>query len=756
MQARREQGLVNLPEPSNTKSIWEIIRDNVFTLFNALNLAIGVCLSLVGAWVNMTFLLVVFLNCAIGIVQQIYAKRLVEKLSLLCASSAQVIRDGEAQTIAVEDLVLDDLCLLTMGGQICADAQVMHGQIEVNESLLTGEVDPIKKAPGDMVLSGSFVVSGKCYAKTVHVGADNFVQQLSKGAKRHRHIHSHLIRAMGRVTKLTGYFIPLVGIVLFIQAYFFRRDPMFDSVVSTSAALLGMLPKGLVLLISVSLAAGVIALSRKKVLVQDLHCIETLAYVDTLCLDKTGTITQGHMGVRDVVWAQPPQGVAGGEEALQNYLLACEDSNATIQALKASFEPRGTWRATSQTAFSSQRKWGGVYFESKGMYLLGAPEVLLRQDGALPDEMAAAVRAGDRVLCFAFSPDLHPDRPAQATCPLAYIRISDPVREEAAATFRYFADQGVMIKVISGDNPLTVCAVAKKAGLEDHDKMLDCSTLKKDEDLFEMAEQYAVFGRVTPNQKLILIKALQAKGRTVAMTGDGVNDVLALRQADCSIAIGSGSDAARQVAQLVLLDSNFDALPHILKEGRRVVNNITRVGRLFFIKTLYSALLSLLSIMTCTAFPFVPIQITLMDGLLEGFPSFFLSFEPDYRRIRSDFLPDVVGRALPFAGMIFVYHLLLVWGFPAFGITEFNDGTVLYYLTGFAYLLALFRSCVPFNALRRWLFAGAAIGFYACVILFADFLYLEPLSMINAGLFGCLMGGSLIGLYGVNWLRRSR
>ncbi len=737
VEERRIRGLVNQPPDTKTKSNWDIVRDNVFTLFNLLNVLIGAALALVGAWANMLYLGVIFLNSSIGVFQQWYAKRLVEKLSLLSESTAEVLRDGVSCRVPVDGLVMDDVCILEMGGQICADSQVLYGEIEVNESLLTGEADPIVKKPGDSLLSGSFVVSGRCCAQVRHVGRDNFVNKISEDAKKHRHVKSELLKAMDKVTKFTGYFILPVGILLFVQAYWFRADPIFLSVVSTAAALLGMLPKGLVLLISISLAAGVIALSKRQVLVQDLYCIETLAHVDLLCLDKTGTITRGEMRVQEVCWLPQTAGLPG-QKALESYLAACEDGSATILALKRHVSPGCDWAVRSKVDFSSSRKWGSVTFDGIGTLVLGAPEMLLRDVGALPESMRQGIREGDRVLCFGYTrdelrADVRPD-----TAPLAFIRISDPVREEAARTLAFFRKEGVAIKIISGDNPVTVSAVARKAGVEGYEHYVDLSILETDAEVYEAAEKYTVFGRVLPAQKSMLVKALQEHGHTVAMTGDGVNDVLALRQADCGIAIGSGSDAARQVSGLVLTGSNFDALPHILREGRRVVNNMTRMAGLFFIKTLYSAFLSLLCLFTATPFPFVPIQITLIDGLLEGIPSFLLSFEPNHKKVAGAFLPSVILRALPYAGLIFLGHLLLVWGFPLIGITEFNDGTVLYYISGFIYLLALLRSCKPMNRLRMILCALCAVSFYLCAVLFAPALYLEAASVENFGLFAVL------------------
>lgn len=734
---RHAQGLVNKAPDAKTKSIWDIICDNVCTLFNLLNLLIGIALALVGAWENMFFLVVISLNCAIGIIQQWNAKRTVEKLSLLSQSKADVLREGEITQIPVDELVMDDVFILEAGSQICADAEVLHGEIEVNEALLTGEADLIVKKQGDHLLSGSFVVSGRCCVQVEHIGAENFVNQLSQGAKKHRRVKSELILAMSKVTKFTGYFILPVGVLLFVQAFFSRGDSTFTSVVSTAAALLGMLPKGLILLISISTAAGVMNLSKRRVLVQDLYSIESLAHVDVLCLDKTGTITKGCMQVEEVLWLEQ-QEVPYVQKALESYLAVCADNNATMLALRDHFKPISAWNAVRQTAFSSERKWGSVTFDNNATFVLGAPDILISNISMLPKSMQQGISEGDRVLCFGFANRAPEGDIPPVIKPLAFLRLSDSVRSEAIETLAFFKREGVDIKVISGDNPLTVSAVARKAGIDCYDRYIDLSALKTEQEVAEAAGKYTVFGRVSPSQKCMLVKALQQQGHTVAMTGDGVNDVLALRQADCSIAIGTGGDAAKQVSQLVLLDSNFDALPHILYEGRRVVNNITRSASLFFIKTLYSALLSVLSLITMTPFPFIPIQITLMDLVLEAFPAFFLSFEPDHKRVSGAFLPTVILRACPYALLILLNHLVLVWGLPLLGITEFNDGTVLYYISGFVYLLALVRFCKPLNSLRISLCVIAGAGFYICAGLFASVLYLEPISLINVSLFAVL------------------
>lgn len=739
---RRARGLVNENPDTKTKSNWNIIRDNVFTLFNLLNVLIGIALALVDAWRNMLYLSIIFFNSAIGVFQQWHAKQLVEKLSLLSQSHVRVIRDGAVHSCPVDQLVMDDVCIFETGEQICADSQVLHGEVEVNESLLTGEADPVLKIPGSAMLSGSFVVSGRCCAQVEHVGKENFANVISDGAKQHRHMKSQLIRAMDKVAKFTGYFIIPVGLLLFVQAYFFRGNSAFLSVVSTAAALLGMLPKGLVLLISISLAGGVIALSRKKVLVQDLYCIETLAHVDMLCLDKTGTITQGNMQVQEVCWLPAAEGHTG-QAGLAAYLASCEDNNATFLALKAYFSPACTWEVCSKIAFSSARKWGSVTFQNIGTYILGAPEKLLGESNALPDSIQRGHLEGDRILCFGYVEGIPDKEKPLDALPLAFFRISDPIRENAVETLSFFKKEGVTIKVISGDNPVTVSSVAQKAGLDGYEKYIDLSSLDTEEALSHAALEYTIFGRVSPAQKRALVQALQTKGHVVAMTGDGVNDVLALHQADCGISIGSGSDAAQQVSGIVLTESNFDALPYILHEGRRVINNINRIAGMFFIKTLYSAFLSLMCLLTASSFPFIPIQITLMDGLLEGLPSLFLAFEPDHSRVSGSFLPTVFLRAFPYATLIFLNYLFLTWVLPLLGNYHFSDGTVLYYISGFIYLLALLRSCVPMNRLRIVLFVFCASSFYFCAFVFSRFLYLEPISIENMGLFSVLALSSL-------------
>ena len=758
---RQKQGLTNAAQEKITKTTGQIFKDNILTSFNAFNLIIGICLALVHAWVNMAYLMIIFLNTAIGIIQEIRAKKLVESLSLISALKATVIRGGKECEIPVDGLVLDDITVLRTGKQICSDSTVIYGEIEVNESLLTGEADPVLKSPGDALLSGSFVVSGKCYAKVEHVGSDNFVSKLAKGAQKHKKINSELMRSMRKVTNFTGFFIFPIAIFLFFESYFGAKHTLFDSVTSTAAALLGLLPKGLVLLISVSLVTGVIKLAKKKVLIQELYCIEMLARVDTLCLDKTGTITEGKMRVTNIYEFDNTSSPLSAEQAIKCFIGAMQDieeSNATFMALKERFAPEYLYEPVSKVAFSSQRKWSSVTFEDIGSFILGAPEVLSLNEEYKPPSNADAFatpfqkgaleqarNAGERVLFLGYCPDtitsenLNDFADINIT-PVASVGLSDPIRENAKQTLDFFKKEGVDVKIISGDNPLTVSSIAKQAGLENWESYIDMSNIQTYEEIQEAAAKYDIFGRVTPNQKKLLIIALKSQGRTVAMTGDGVNDVLALREADCSIAMGEGSDAARQVSQLVLINSDFSVMPNIVMEGRRVVNNITRSACVFFVKTMYSALLTIFSVLTLSAFPFIPVQITLIDAMVEGFPGVVLMLEPTHRRLKGKFLNTVIGGSLPYAILILIMFLTIKYISPVLGIHEDHAKTIIYYLTAFISILSLINSCKPFTVLRIAVCVTATAGLFGTAYLFSNIFSLVNLKDFNLSAFILLSG----------------
>lgn len=727
---RKEKGKVNILEEKNVKSNWEIISDNIFTLFNLYNFLIAIALTIVGAYSNLVFMLIIILNVCIGTFQEIHAKNMVSKLSVLTVSKVDVIRNEKEIKINVDEIVLDDITILNMGNQICSDSVVLDGKVEVNESLLTGESDTIVKRPGDKLFSGSYVVSGKCYAKVEKVGKDNFAAQIAQKGKKHKKVNSELLNSMKKVTNITSFIIIPVGILLFLQAFFFRGELLKSSVISTSAALLGMLPKGLVLLISISLATGVIKLAKKKVLVQDLYSVETLAHVDTLCLDKTGTITEGKMQVSNVDIFNNKIMPISVDKALSAFVAEMGDNNATFEALKEYFQEKDRYELVDKTTFSSERKWSSITFKGIGSIVVGAPEKLMdKSNFIMPEEKMELQKSGKRVLLLGFSKDIIEEGILPSLEIVATIELSDPLRKNAKEMLGFFKNEGVMVKIISGDNPLTVSSISKQAGLEDYESYIDLSKIENDEEIIDLVDEYSIFARVSPNQKSLIVQALQAKGHTVAMTGDGVNDVIALRQADCSITLPEASDVAKQVSQIVLLNSDFSVLKDVLMEGRRVVNNITNVARIFFIKTLYSVMLSILNIITCTAFPFIPIQITLIDLAIEGYTSFFISFEPNGKQIKESFLKSVLKNALPYSLVIIINIITLYLTAPALNISVENMTTIMYYVIGFTSILAVIRVCRPFNKMHVFLCSTTAVGFFAAAFLFKELLHLSSLGM---------------------------
>ena len=721
----REMGGGNTPPPPITKSTGQIIQENVCTLFNLFNVLIAAALALVGAWSNLLFILIIALNTAIGIVQELHAKRLVEQIAVLTAPKARVLRDGEIRELPVEELVLGDVLTLERGVQIPADALVLDGEIETDESLLTGESVPVGKTPGEELLSGSVVVSGACMARVERVGVDNYATRLTQEARAVVPDHSELLTSMGQVTRFTGFLIPPLGLLLFFQAYVLRGTPLFGAVTTTAAGLLGMLPKGLVLLITVSLAVGVAKLAKSRVLVQNLFSLESLAHVDVLCLDKTGTLTQGDMRVERVVQLTKDLPIPLADW-MGAFLTHIDDNNATFQAMRACFPIRGIPQTpTGKISFSSQRKWSAVTFPELGTLAVGAPD---RMTGTrLPEELSAEIRRGKRVLMIAStSCPVDPDGPLPEMTALAALVLSDPIRPGAAHTLDYFRREGVRIKVISGDHPAAAAAVAAQAGLEDA-SWVDMSLVNTEDELLRAAQQYTVFGRVSPEQKRQLVQAFQNQGHRVAMTGDGVNDILAMRKADCSIAMAHGSEAARQAAQVVLLDSDFTVLPNILLEGRRVVNNMTRVAGVFFVKTIYSILLSLFCVLADLPFPLIPIQVTLIDLFIEGYPAFFQSFVPDGRALTGLFLPCVLRRSLPNAMAILLSSAVLLLGGGVLGLPAGQIPLALYLVIGAVEADALLKSCLPLTSLRGFLFLTASVGFFCAVLLFHAVLSLPPL-----------------------------
>ena len=726
VQEQIELGNINKSQESKLKTTKQIIFDNVFTLFNLYNLIIAIALLCVKAYTNTFFFLIITVNVIIGIVQEIHGRNLVKKLSILNASKATVIRNGKEQKIDIEEIVLGDVILLSQGDQIPSDSYVLEGEVEVNEALLTGESDLILKSKEDKLLSGSYVTSGKCYAKVEKVGEDNFANSIISATKKYKENNSELINSMKKVTKFTSFVIIPVGIILFIQAYFYREAELAQAVVATAAALLGMLPKGLVLLITIALESGVIKLAKKDVLVQELYSIESLAHIDTICLDKTGTITQGEMRVSEIKTYNDKILPHSFNDMMTAFVNGMDDNNATFHAFKKYFKGDNSFEIADKVAFSSERKWSSISFKNEGSIVVGAPERLFdKSKDDMPKEINELQKNGKRVLGIAYTKSIisEPELPELEIIAIAVLE--DPLRKNAKEMLGYFKDQGIDVKIISGDNALTVSNIAKKAGLKDYDSYIDLSTINTDAEIVDLVDKYSIFARVLPHQKSIIVKALQAKQHKVAMTGDGVNDVIALRESDCSITLPEATDSAKQVSQIVLLNSDFSVLKDVMMEGRRVVNNITKVARIFFIKTIYSVLLSIFCILTNMEFPFIPIQITLVDLVIEAYTSFFITFEKNKKPVTGSFLRTALTNAMPFAIVIMFNIIFLTFFRDTLGISQDIATTMMYLLIGFVSILAVQEVCKPYTKVHVFLFVTTAVGFYVAVILFKNLLQIS-------------------------------
>lgn len=783
VEQRIEQGLTNHTDISTDKTTKEIVVSNVCTYFNLIFLVITILLVAVGSFRNLTFLPIIIGNTVIGIVQELRAKKTLEKMSLLNAPHADVIRNVEMKQIATEKLVKDDVILLTAGKQICADAVVIDGSIQVNESLLTGEADEVEKPVGSTLMSGSFVVSGECYARLEKVGNESYISKLSMEAKSMgSKEQSEMIRSINQIVKWIGIVIIPIGIILFWQSHFVNDVSISKSVTSTVAAIIGMIPEGLYLLTTIALALSTMKLANKRVLLHDMKSIETLARVDVLCVDKTGTITEPDMKVSDIflcgsgskpiyndqsgknesqlklednvqscmrensLLQKQEQAASHSELSLDElkklivrYAYASKDNNATMLALKEYAEgfvktdDSGlkihkshndiTGRIIDQQAFSSSRKYGSITF-ADGTYLLGAPEFILGDDfHIVEDGIQSYTEKGDRVLLFA-------RRDSDKTIPLGFVALANPIRQNAVKTFEYFKKQRVAIKVISGDNPKTVSQIAMQAGIENADRYIDATTLDSKEKIAKAVSQYTVFGRVTPKQKQQLVKALQHKGHTVAMTGDGVNDILAMKDADCSVAMASGSEAAAQAAQVVLLDSDFVHMPDVVYEGRRVVNNIERSASLFLVKNIFSLLLALFSVISMFTYPLEPSQISLISMFTIGLPGFLLAMEPNKERIKGHFLTNVMLKALP-GGLtdVIAISALVVCG-AVFSIPEESIGTIATMVLAVVGFMILFKISEPLNTMKYVVISINVAGFVLCVYFLKDLFALSNLSSI--------------------------
>lgn len=726
---RTEMGWANGTPTAAGKTEREIVLTHIFTFFNLIFMVLAVVLLLTGSSVkNMTFLIVAVCNTAIGIFQQIRAKRAVDALSLVAAHPVKVIRNGARIEVAQEHIVRDDIAEFATGDQIAADGIVRTGELRVDESLITGESDAIEKKAGDTVRSGSFVLTGRARVQLTAVGADSFATQLSLEAKQNPQASkSEMMRSLDRLIFFIGIALVPIGLLLFYQEHYVLALGLGESVEGTVAALVGMIPEGLYLLTSVAMAASARKLSKQRVLVQDMNCIESLARVDVLCVDKTGTITEPKMEVDNLIplSSDPPEYV---EKVLAALYSAAEPENDTARAMAEIYSAESDWICEKWVPFSSSAKWSGGVFREWGAFLAGAPEFIL---GTRYAEVADLVNEwtaqGYRVLLVAaYDGDPIPNALDEARIrPIALITLTSPLRPEARDTFAYFEAQGVSVRVISGDNPVTVSAVAARAGIRDAEKYVDASTLQSDEDFDRAVEAYTVFGRVTPDQKKKLIAAMQKQRHTVAMTGDGVNDLLAMKQSDCSIAMASGAQAASQVASLVLLDSDFSAMPSIVGEGRRVINNIQRAATLFLVKNIFSLALSVISLFTNWPYPLAPLHLSVISTLTIGIPSFFLAMEPNYERVSGKFLPSVLRRALP-GGMTNIFVVLFAQAFrDVYDLPADPIATVCAGILAVVGLLVLFQTCKPFDRFRKIIWAAMAVLLVVCFTLFGTFLELR-------------------------------
>ena len=706
---RQQNGWANDPVDSPTKTVGQIVRENVFTFFNFIFVVLAALLVAVGSFDDMLFLLIAVANTGIGIVQQLRSKQTVDKLNLLAAPRANVVREGNLISVPAAQLVRDDVAELASGDQIPADATVLSGQVQVNEALITGEADAITKAPGDELLSGAFVVSGRCRARLDRVGAESYAARLTLEAKKDVTVgKSEMMSSLDKLIRIIGILLIPIGVALFVKEFVFLERTAQEAVVSMVAALIGMIPEGLYLLTSVALAVSMIRLAQGKVLAQDMNCIETLARVDVLCVDKTGTITEPHMEVGEVVYL---------DEEKYAETVVTETLNAFYQSMEADNDTAALHLVAE-------------VFPGHGAFVVGAPEFIMGNRYAdLKEAVAPWSEKGYRVLLVAEYggvPDQKGLDPRRVS-PMALVALSNRIRPAAPKTFRYFAEQGVAVKVISGDNPVTVSEVARQAGIEGAEKYVDAATLRSDEDIARAVREYTVFGRVTPNQKRKLVRALQRQGHTVAMTGDGVNDVLALKDADCGIAMASGSDAACHAAQLVLLNSDFSAMPKVVAEGRRVINNIQRAAALYLVKNIFSFLLALISLFATFPYPVTPLQLSLLSAVTIGVPSFFLALEPNHSLVKGKFLSNVFRAALP-GGLTDLFVVLGVEVFfLTFGFSEAELSTMSAILLIVIGIMVLYEVCKPFDWKRRVLW-GAMAGSSAVTILgFGGSFGLSPL-----------------------------
>ncbi len=725
--SRVAENKVNRIQDRRGKTIGQIILGNTLTFFNLLNLAFFVLIMMVGSYKNGTFMMVILINTVIGIIQEIRTKKTLDSMAILTASRVTVIRGGQESRIEVTDLVLDDVMVLRTGDQIPADAMVLSGEIECNESLLTGESDNIMKTPGAEVFSGSFVTSGEAVLRVIHVGKDNYIETIAGEAKKFKQAKSQLKISINKILRLVGFCIVPLTAGIFLKAYYGAHETMRSAVEQMVTSGVGMIPEGLVLLTSIALTLGVLRLAKKRTIVQDLYCIETLARVDVLCLDKTGTLTEGRIKVENSYQIDLN---ADLREPFQNLLSAQGSGNATSQGLLAYYgRAERPWTPVTVIPFSSDRKYSGASFEGHGTYYMGALQFLFPDRPDLEKLILPYAEEGLRVIMLAKSDRMAEDYSLPDDLrPLGYVIMSDVIRRDCQKTLNYFRNQGVTLKCISGDDPLTVSKIAKKCGLENADSYVDCSTIGSTEEMLEASRKYTVFGRVKPDQKKLLVECLQHDGHTVAMTGDGVNDVLALKAADCSIAMASGSEATKHTANIVLLDSDFSSMPMVMREGRRVINNICNAAAMYLIKTTFSVLLAIGTLIIGRAYPFQAVQITLISAFAVGAPTFFLQMEPSFKPIKDNFMQQVFRNSVPGGIVIAISTLLISYIGRLADAEPFMLSTICVLVIGFVHFYMLKRVYSPLSTYRK----------IVCYVM--EILYLVAMSL----------GQSILDLTGIN------
>ena len=710
---RIKDNLVNIYTEVGTKTVSEIVKENVLTLFNIINVVLAIAVICVGSFKNLTFIIIITINTLISIIQELRSKRTLDKLKVVASSKVHVIRNSIEKEIGINEIVLDDIIKVEIGNQIVVDSIIKDGEVEVDESFITGEADTVFKRKGDMLLSGSFIVSGKAICQVEHIGYDNYTAKISSDTKYIKAVSSEIMRSLNKIISTISFLIVPVGILLFSRQMYIEGNTVSQAVVSTVAALIGMIPEGLVLLTSTVLAVSVIRLSQRKVLVQDLYCIETLARVDTLCLDKTGTITEGKMEVMAEVFVED----INISEIIGNINYNLGDNNPTAVALLDKYGKSDTFEIVDKMPFSSAKKYSSIALKDKA-YVVGAAEFILKKDDKFLKKVEEYTNEY-RVILLAEALNKQLDN----VRPLALLLLQDKIRSDANETLQYFREQGVTLKIISGDNPHTVYGIACRAGFKENAKIIDATTLVTDQDILDAAWEYDIFGRVTPEQKKKLVLALQHLGHTVAMTGDGVNDVLALKKADCSIAMASGSDSTKNVSQLVLLDSNFSSMPYVVAEGRRTINNIEKSSSLFLVKTIYATLLAIIFIFIDMPYPFIPIQLSLASTVTVGIPSFILALQDNYDLVQKHFLKRVLKRAVPPAFTIIIHILVVFIASKLFNFTYEQTSTLSAMITGYVAFMLLFKTCLPFNKLRIALFSTMVLlyitGFFGFRSLFS-------------------------------------